>query len=67
MMWQPLFSALALVFILEGILPFLSPMMWRRTLLTMFAQSDKAIRIMGLCAMLIGVMLLYWIRSVVGE
>lgn len=67
MMWNSLFSALALMFVLEGLLPYLSPPLWRRAFQTMFMQSDKYIRIMGLVSMLLGVALLYLIRSVVGE
>jgi uncharacterized protein YjeT (DUF2065 family) len=66
-MWDALFSALALVFVLEGILPFLSPSLWRRTLQMMLEQSDTALRVMGLLSMLVGVILLYWVRSVAGE
>lgn len=67
MMWSTLFTALALVFVLEGILPFLSPFLWRRTLQTMLAQADASVRLMGLFSMLVGVALLYWIRSMAGE
>jgi len=67
MMWNALFSALALVFVLEGILPFLSPQLWRRSLQMMLEQTDGAVRIMGLLSMLVGAVLLYWVRSVAGE
>lgn len=67
MIGKTFFSALALVFIIEGFLPFLSPSAWRRTIQMMCAQSDAAIRVVGLCSMLAGVALLYWIRLSVGE
>ena len=67
MMWEALFSALALVFILEGILPFLSPSLWRRALQAMLLQTDVSIRCMGLFSMLVGVVVLYGLRKVAGE
>ena len=67
MMWDALLSALALVFVIEGILPFLSPPLWRRTLHSMLTQPDRAVRIMGFISMLVGIGLLYWVRSVAGE
>jgi uncharacterized protein len=60
-------SALALVFVIEGILPFLSPRALRSTLQHLCAQSDTAIRVIGFCSMLAGVGILYWIRLSVGE
>jgi uncharacterized protein YjeT (DUF2065 family) len=57
MMWSILLSAIGLVFVLEGILPFLSPRFWRSLMLQVFAQKDKALRIMGLTSMLIGLIL----------
>ncbi len=47
-------SALGLVFVIEGILPFLSPGLWRQLMQTMLTQSDHALRIMGLVSMLLG-------------
>lgn len=67
MMWQALFSALAFVFVLEGILPFLSPLLWRRTMQTLLMQTDRALRVMGLISMLVGVFLMYMVRSFSGE
>ena len=58
-MTQYFLIALSLVFILEGILPFLSPRMWRRTLLVIAMQPDRGVRMVGLCSMLFGVVLLY--------
>lgn len=47
-------TALGLLFVFEGILPFLSPVSWRKLMLTAIAQSDQALRIIGLISMLIG-------------
>ncbi|MCL5272861.1 MAG: DUF2065 domain-containing protein [Gammaproteobacteria bacterium] len=50
-------TALGLLFVFEGILPFLSPGFWRRVMQQMFIQSDQALRTMGLTSMLIGLAL----------
>jgi uncharacterized protein len=57
MMWLVAMSAVGLLFVFEGILPFLSPGLWRRVMQQMLTQSDKALRVMGLISMLIGLLL----------
>lgn len=57
MMWSILLSAIGLLFVFEGILPFLSPKTWRRIMQQVFIQSDRALHIMGLISMLIGLAL----------
>ncbi|MDN3519302.1 DUF2065 domain-containing protein [Aquisalimonas lutea] len=54
-----LITAVALVLILEGILPFLSPAMLRRYLAQVQAMDDRSLRLGGLAAMLSGLGLLY--------
>lgn len=61
-MWHDLFAALALVFVIEGMLPFLKPEIWRRTMGRIADQPDNALRFMGLTSMLMGVVLLYMVR-----
>ena len=57
--WQVLPVAIALVFIIEGMLPFISPNRWR-TMLVMVEQMDhRVIRNVGLGSMLFGVVILY--------
>jgi uncharacterized protein YjeT (DUF2065 family) len=58
-MWQLFLIGIALVFIFEGMLPFLSPRWWRRAMQQMMIQSDRALHLFGLMSMLIGVFLLY--------
>ena len=50
--------ALALMLILEGVLPFLAPNLWRDTFRRITQLSDGQIRFFGLTAMLIGLLLL---------
>jgi uncharacterized protein YjeT (DUF2065 family) len=57
-----LLSACALMLVLEGVLPFASPRLLRRTLLQLADMSDQGLRIGGLACMLVGVVLLYLIR-----
>ncbi len=61
-MWHELWIALALLLILEGVLPFLSPDGLRRALVAMHHLSDAQLRFAGLTSMLLGVVLLYLIN-----
>jgi uncharacterized protein YjeT (DUF2065 family) len=55
--------ALALMLILEGVLPFLAPNLWRDTFKRIIQMSDGQIRFVGLSSMLVGLLLLLWARS----
>jgi uncharacterized protein YjeT (DUF2065 family) len=55
--------ALALMLILEGVLPFLAPNLWRDTFRRITQMSDGQIRFVGLSSMLVGLLLLRWARS----
>lgn len=57
--WQVFPVAIALVFIIEGVLPFISPDRWRRMLAVASQMDERGIRIVGLGSMLLGVVLLY--------
>lgn len=58
-MWHDLLVALCLVFVLEGILPFVSPRQWRQTVLMLVQLEDRKLRTMGLISMLLGTVVLY--------
>ena len=60
---QDLYVALALVLVIEGIMPFVSPEKWRVTVIMIAQQSDKVIRMIGLGAMLLGLLLVTLLRS----
>jgi uncharacterized protein YjeT (DUF2065 family) len=47
-------TALALVLVVEGLLPFLSPGGWRRVFSQMLQLNDGQIRFFGLCSILLG-------------
>ena len=60
--WQVLPAAIALVFIIEGLMPFISPGRWRHMLTMVEQMDDRVIRNFGLGSMLFGVLLLYLVN-----
>ena len=62
-MGEWLFGALALMLILEGLLPFLSPGSWREAFRRATEMTDGQIRFFGLTSMVIGLLLLALLRS----
>lgn len=50
-----LFAAFGLVLVLEGILPFLAPRLWREAFRKMIELNDGQLRFMGLLSMLAGI------------
>lgn len=59
---ESLLVASALILIIEGIMPFLNPMTFRRALLQMSAMKDQQLRIIGLFSMVLGLAILYWVH-----
>jgi uncharacterized protein YjeT (DUF2065 family) len=49
-----LWTALAMVLIIEGILPFLAPAMWRETFRKIIELTDGQLRFVGLASILVG-------------
>ncbi|HEX2199953.1 MAG TPA: DUF2065 domain-containing protein [Burkholderiales bacterium] len=62
-MGTTLIMALALMLILEGVLPFLAPNLWRDTFRRITQMSDGQIRFVGLSSMIVGLLILAWVRS----
>jgi len=60
--WSDLLAALALVLVIEGMVPFLNPQSLRRMLETVSQLDDRTLRITGLVSMLCGVVMLYLVR-----
>jgi len=54
-----LIAAIALLLVLEGMLPFLAPNLWRKWFMVMAKYSDRALRITGFVLMLLGVGILF--------
>ncbi len=61
-MWNDLLTALALVFVIEGIVPFLNPESFRRMLVIVARMDDMTLRVIGLTSMISGVLLLYLVH-----
>ena len=53
------FPALALMLVMEGVLPFIAPTAWREAFTRMIQFSDGQLRFMGLMSMLAGLVLMY--------
>jgi uncharacterized protein len=53
-----LLAALALMLVIEGILPFTAPRVWRETFRSLIQMSDGQIRFAGLASMVIGLAVL---------
>jgi uncharacterized protein YjeT (DUF2065 family) len=60
--WDVALSAVALMLVAEGLVPFLSPPSWRRIFEKAMQMSDGQIRFLGLTCMLagLGMLLLFW-------
>jgi len=58
MVENTLLAAIALVFILEGLLPFVFPSGWKKMMLEAIKLSDRDLRVMGLFSISIGMLIL---------
>ncbi len=60
--WTDLLAAIALVLVIEGMVPFLNPQSLRKMLETVSQLDDRTLRIVGLVSMIFGVVLLTIVR-----
>ncbi|MDP2811785.1 MAG: DUF2065 domain-containing protein [Rhodocyclaceae bacterium] len=60
-MTTTLLLAFALMLVIEGILPFVAPKVWRETFRRVTEMSDGQIRFIGLTSLLIGLALLIFL------
>jgi len=60
--WDALWTALALVLVLEGLFPFMSPGAWKRMFVRLLDLQDGQLRFFGLCSMVLG-LILFWLVS----
>jgi uncharacterized protein len=60
--FSDLVAALALLFVFEGIMPFVNPAGLKRTLARILTVGDWELRIAGLGSMLVGVLILFLVR-----
>ena len=62
-MWRDLATAFCLMLLIEGILPFIDPKLWRRLLMVLVKEiDDSTTRLIGLGSMLAGIILLWIIN-----
>ncbi len=63
MAWSDLFAALALYLVIEGLLPFVNPAAWRRSLEMISGLSDAQLRVFGLSLIVVGLLALVLART----
>jgi len=61
-MWDDLWVAMALMLVLEGMVPFLTPRGFKQMMQSVVRIEDRQLRIAGLVSMVVGVVLLYLIH-----
>lgn len=61
-MWSELWGALALVMVIEGLLPALSPRFYRKAMFAVMQMNERSLRITGLASMIAGALFLYLIK-----
>jgi uncharacterized protein YjeT (DUF2065 family) len=57
-MWNTLLLAFGLMLVIEGLLPFLAPRIWRQSFLRLTTLGDGQLRFIGLSSMIVGLALL---------
>ena len=56
-------AALALVMVIEGLLPAISPRLYRKAMLSVAQLDSRSIRITGLVSMIAGALFLYFLKN----
>jgi uncharacterized protein YjeT (DUF2065 family) len=60
--WQEILTAIALVLVIEGMLPFIGPSKYRELVAQIARLGDNQIRTFGLTSMIAGLLLLFIVR-----
>jgi len=63
MIWSDLFAAFALYLVFEGLMPFVSPANWRKSILMVVQLQDGQLRLIGLVSVVVGLALLLFVRA----
>ena len=63
MYWSEILTAIALLFVIEGMLPFIRPGRYKQLVAQISRLSDNQLRTYGLTAMIAGLVLLFFLRS----
>jgi uncharacterized protein YjeT (DUF2065 family) len=61
--WTEIFTAVALVLVIEGMLPFVRPDRYKQMVAQIVRLSDNQLRNVGLVAMIAGLLMLFIVRS----
>jgi len=61
--WTEILTAVALVLVIEGMLPFIGPDRYREVVAQIARLSDNQLRAIGLTAMITGLLLLFIVRN----
>lgn len=62
-MWEDLLRALALVMIIEGLMPFLAPERWREMIRRVTTVNTRGLRIFGGVLIAVGLVSLHLLRG----
>lgn len=61
-MWYELLTAIALVLVLEGLMPFINPRGYKNVMEQVLHMPENQLRNLGLASMVAGAVLLYFVR-----
>lgn len=60
--WTDFGTAIALVLVIEGFMPFLAPASLRRAMANLAEAPDGVLRVAGFASMAVGLIVLYFVR-----
>ena len=63
MHWQEILTAVALLLVIEGMLPFVGPGNYKQLVAQIARLGDNQLRAFGLTSMIAGLLLLFFVRS----
>jgi len=63
MHWQGILTAIALLLVIEGMLPFVGPKAYKQLVAQIARLGDNQLRTFGLTSMIAGLVLLFFVRS----
>jgi uncharacterized protein len=63
MHWQEVLTAVALLLVIEGMLPFVGPQIYKQLVAQIARLGDNQLRTFGLTSMIAGLVLLFFVRS----
>jgi uncharacterized protein YjeT (DUF2065 family) len=63
MHWQEILTAVALLLVIEGMLPFVGPGSYKQLVAQIARLRDSQLRTFGLTSMIAGLVLLFFVRS----